>query len=248
MTTQKLSQLAAKLPTRRERTRAATVDEIKQTALAIMRENSTTDIRFADIAREMGLTAPALYRYFADRDELLTAMIADAFVDLGAAIAGAMAELDDDQLGERLLAGAQAYRQWATRDPQRFALIFGIPVPGYQAPQEGPTVDAAQSAMNNLGDIVRTAMTLGLAQTPLVADVGPALDHCLSEKHPLEDPIPLVHRQSMLHAWSALHGFVCLEAYGQFYWVDDQARDELFAGQVRLAALGMGIPPPPART
>jgi len=234
-----------KLLTRRERTRAATVEEIKQTALSLMRESSTTDIRFADIARAMGLTAPALYRYFADRDELLTAMIVDSFVDLGAALARAVAEVPDDDLGNRLLAGAQAYRQWAKGDPQRFALVFGIPVPGYSAPEEGPTEEAAKSAMSNFGDIVREALRRGVAGAPLVSDVGPALAKRMLEKQWAGDPLPPVNHQSMLHAWSALHGFVCLDAYGQFDWFDEQARDDLFTGLVRLAALALGIPAPP---
>ena len=68
---------------RRERARAATIEEIKATALDLMREQHTTDVRFTDIARVMGMTPPALYRYFADRDELLTALITDAYDDLG---------------------------------------------------------------------------------------------------------------------------------------------------------------------
>ena len=64
---------------RRERARAATIEEIKATALEQMRESGTTDIRFTDIARAMGMTPPALYRYFADRDELLSALIVDGF-------------------------------------------------------------------------------------------------------------------------------------------------------------------------
>ncbi len=244
MSTDELS--SARVPSRRERTRAATVEEIKQTALSIMSENSTIDIRFADIAREMGLTPPALYRYFADRDELLTAMIADGFVDLGTALAQAVADLPGDDLSDRLLATAQAYRQWANRDPQRFTLIFGLPVPGYAAPEEGPTVDAAKRAMSNLGDIVRAAMDRGAAQPPLVPEVSNTLAECLRDHQLPGEEIPPATHQAMLHSWAALHGFVCLEAYGHFHWFDEVARDELFTGLVRLSARGMGLPAPPA--
>src|SRR5687768_8132657 len=86
------------VPSRRERVRAATVDEIKQTALHLMQDQGTIDIRFSDIARVMGLTAPALYRYFADRDELLTAMVVDSFDDLAATLAAARESTSDDQV------------------------------------------------------------------------------------------------------------------------------------------------------
>src|SRR5215216_2099690 len=96
--------------TRRERARAATVAEIKQTALDLMREQGTTDVRFTDIARVMGMTPPALYRYFADRDELLTALITDAYGDLGATVARARDSVSEEDLAGRWVAAATAYR------------------------------------------------------------------------------------------------------------------------------------------
>src|SRR3954468_126132 len=74
---------------RREKARAATIEEIKRTALVLMREHGTADLKFADIARAMDMTPPALYRYFADRDALLGELIADAYDELGAAVAKA---------------------------------------------------------------------------------------------------------------------------------------------------------------
>src|SRR6187431_3032 len=81
--------VATPLGSRRERARAATIEEIKATALQLMREQGTTDVRFTDIARVMGMTAPALYRYFADRDDLLGDLISDSYEHLGAAVAAA---------------------------------------------------------------------------------------------------------------------------------------------------------------
>ncbi len=233
-------------PTRRERARAATVDEIKQTALALMRERATTDVRFADIARAMGLTAPALYRYFADRDELLTAMIVDGYDDLSDALADAAAAVGGDDLGALLMATAEAYRQWASQDQQRFALIFGLPVPGYAAPSEGPTHEAAKRAMGNLEALVLLAMSRGEAQAPLVSDIGPALAAECASNPPVgaARAIPHPTYQAMLHCWAMLHGFACLEAYGHLHAFSDEARDELFIAEVRLAARAMGLPAP----
>ena len=146
---------------RRERARLATIDEIKATALDLMREQGTTDVRFTDIARVMGMTAPALYRYFADRDELLTALIADGYRALGARIAAALAPLPADDLAGRWVAAASAYRDWARCEPQQFALVLGMPVPGYVAPDEGPTTEAAKAAMGQLASIFVAAAGAG---------------------------------------------------------------------------------------
>src|SRR3954468_1740614 len=120
--------------TRRERARATTIAEIKQTAIDLIRQQGTTDVRFADIARAMGMTAPALYRYYADRNELLTALITDGYGMLGSRVSDALLPLADDDVAGRWVAAATAYRDWARSEPQQFALVLGMPVPGYVAP------------------------------------------------------------------------------------------------------------------
>src|SRR3954449_6016261 len=174
---------------RRERARHATLEEIKSTALALMREQGTTDVRFTDIARVMGMTPPALYRYFADRDELLTALITDAYGHLGATVATARDSVPEDDLAGRWVAAATAYRDWAKSEPQQFALILGLPVPGYVAPQEGPTSDAAKEAMAQLADLFIRAANLGRLGRPLLEEVSPDVVSCAHDKHPELDGI-----------------------------------------------------------
>lgn len=231
---------------RRERTRAATIGEIKQTALTLMREQGSTNVRFTDIARVMGMTPPALYRYFADRDELLTALIIDGYDDFGRAVAAAHDAVPEHDLAGRWLAGAQAYREWARREPWHFALILGLPVPGYVAPHEGPTTEAARRALGQLAALFTEAWRRGLLRPPLLPDVAPAVEACALAKG--EDAggcaIPPENFQAMLHCWASLHGFVSLEAYGHFDWMEPEARDALFLSQVRLAALAAGFPVP----
>jgi AcrR family transcriptional regulator len=236
---------------RRERVRAATIEEIKRAALQLMREQGTTDFRFSDIARLLGMTPPALYRYFGDRNALLTALITDAYGDLAHAVATGRDRAPADDVGERLLAMAQAYRDWARREPQRFALIFGLPVPGYTAPEEGPTTEAARRAMAELSAIFVEAAHRRRLRKPLLREVGAALCRCASEKRAKSDrthaALPDDTFQAMLHTWSALHGFACLETYGHLDWMEPAARDELFIGQVRLIAKAAGLPPPESR-
>jgi AcrR family transcriptional regulator len=238
----------------RERVRAATIDEIKRAALQLMRDQGTTDFRFSDVARLLGMTPPALYRYFGDRNDLLTALIADAYDDLGHEVAVAREALPVEDVGGRFLAVAQGYRSWARREPQRFALIFGLPVPGYAAPEEGPITEAALRAMRQLKAIFFDAAQRQRLDRPLMRDVGEAVCRCATEAHYEQQAesgeegveFPPDTFQAILHAWSALHGFTCLEAYGHLEWMDPEARDELFIGQVRLAAKAAGLPPPEA--
>lgn len=235
------------VPSRRDRARAATIEEIKDTALRLMHEQGTTDLRFSDIAREMGMTAPALYRYFADRDDLLTAMIVDAFNDLGAVVAEARDKAPADDPSGRLFAVWQAYREWARREPQRFALILGMPVPGYAAPEEGPTTEAARGAMTQLKSLFSDAANLGLLQAPLISEVddplGSFADTSQVHTHGDEQPLPHETYQALLLVWSSLHGFTSLEAYGHLDFLPPEARDALFAANVRLAARAAGLPP-----
>lgn len=236
------AQLAHAAP-RRERARAATIEEIKATALDLMREQQTTDIRFTDIARQMGMTPPALYRYFADRDELLTALITDAYDDLGRAVADSRDGAPAADIWGRWLGAAQAYRAWARQEPQRFALILGMPVPGYAAEEEGPTTEAAKRAMSQLSALFVDAAARGKLHKPLIRHVDDSLLTCADDKHPeLNGVLPPENFQGMLQAWAALHGFTSLEAYGHLDWLTPPARDALFLSQVKLIAKTSGLP------
>ncbi|WP_158564239.1 TetR/AcrR family transcriptional regulator [Jiangella anatolica] len=237
-------------PSRRERARAATIDEIKRTALGLMREQGTTDFRFSDIARLMGMTAPALYRYFADRDELLTALIVDAYDELGNAVAGPRDEIPVDDPGGRFVAVAESYRRWAREEPGRFALILGLPVPGYHAPEEGPTTEAAQRAMAQLKALFYEAAQAGMLRPPRLPDDGGVIGRLLTEHaeekvSPIDGPpIPAETFQAMLHCWACVHGFASLEAYGHLDWLPMEARDAIFTSSMRLVADAAGLPAP----
>jgi AcrR family transcriptional regulator len=217
-----------------------------------MRQTGTTDVHFSGIAREMGMTPPALYRYFADRDELLTALIVDAYNDLGAAVAQARDRVPVADPSGRLFAVAEAYRRWARREPQRFALILGMPVPGYAAPVEGPTTEAAQRAMAQLEALFFDAADQGVLDRPLLRQVDESLRLCAEmdheQLHPDKPMLPPETFQAMLHCWTALHGFTSLETYGHLNWLTDTARDALFVSTMRLAASTAGLPvhPPDA--
>ncbi|MBC9718208.1 TetR/AcrR family transcriptional regulator [Streptomyces sp. TRM66268-LWL] len=126
--------------TPRERYRTQVKAEIKAKAWEQIAVSGAPGLSLNAIAKQLGMTGPALYRYFSSRDELLTELIRDAYGSFSAAVAAA---------GEVDLAGlARVVREWALADPQRYFLTYGTPVPGYQAPED--TRATAQQVMDRL--------------------------------------------------------------------------------------------------
>ncbi|MCA9935028.1 MAG: TetR/AcrR family transcriptional regulator, partial [Anaerolineales bacterium] len=168
-------------------------------------------------AREMGMTSPALYRYFASRDDLVTALIVDAYNSLADDLEAARDACEVDDHAGRLAAIAYAYRDWALASPQEYALIFGVPIPEYEAPPEITGPIAARSMMVFLG-VLDAAQSSGrgdfsdaqAAMTPtLQAQLQPWID-----KFQYHDKPELVYLA--LSNWGLIHGLVSLEIFGHF--------------------------------
>jgi AcrR family transcriptional regulator len=190
-------------PDRRARLREQTKREAKDIALEQLARTGPSGISVNAIAKAMGMTGPALYRYFAGRDDLLTALIADAYTDLAGALIRADAEAPDDgegsARGERLRRFAHGWRGWAKEHPDRYLLIYGTPVPGYAAPEE------------------TTAIAVRMMRTAVAActEFGPADEA----------------ERRALRAWTRLHGLVGLEVAGHFDGMGLDV-DRLFAEEV----------------
>jgi AcrR family transcriptional regulator len=123
-------------PNRREKKRNATLEEIRNTAWKQIGEMGATSLSLRGIAREMGMTAPALYRYYKDRDALVTALLIDAFHAFGDALETGRDSNPVEDYAGRFRAMCKAYFTWAEQNPQRYALLFGTPIPGYLFAQE----------------------------------------------------------------------------------------------------------------
>lgn len=228
-------------PSRRERVRAATIEEIKATAMRMLREHGA-DLRFADIARDMGMTAPALYRYFADRDELLSALMVDGFQQLSEALTAALDTASPGDLAGRIRAAAIAYRGFAKADPSRFALLFGLPNPGFGSHSEHTSGPAAGATLASLEGLVLSVAERGKLPTPLVSGVGRtwASEAGTTAQRSDGPRIPADAYQALLHFLAAVHGFACLENFDHLNWISEQSRDELFEAQIELLIIAMG--------
>ncbi|MEV6194985.1 TetR/AcrR family transcriptional regulator [Streptomyces sp. NPDC051920] len=193
----------------RDRFRAQVRQEVKTAALRQLAEGGPEALSLNAIAKQLGMTGPALYRYFANRDSLLTDLVVDAYGDLASALARAAGTGPADP-AERLTALVHAYRAWALAEPHRYRLLFRAPLQGYDA-QAADLVDASQSAMRVLLDTVSA-----LAEPKPEAEGGTAA-HFLEwrERHGFQGvPEAVAARSTLL--WARLHGMVALEIEGNF--------------------------------
>jgi AcrR family transcriptional regulator len=120
-----MTQLPAGPSSRRERLRADTVLEIKQTARRVLVEQGVDGLALRAVAREMGMTAPALYRYFASREDLVEHVVADLYDELTDVLEATRDAADPATPGVQLLSVSRAFRHWATTHRPEFGLLFG---------------------------------------------------------------------------------------------------------------------------
>ncbi|MFF0745216.1 TetR/AcrR family transcriptional regulator [Streptomyces sp. NPDC004111] len=230
--------------TPRERYRAQVRAEVKERAWEQIATAGASALSLNAIAKQMGMSGPALYRYFASRDDLITELIRDAYRSLADTLRGAA------DSGADPAALALAMRRWALADPQRYLLIYGTPVPGYQAPAD--TTAISGEVMATLLDTLAAAGTAApsaaepppaepagtepssaesvsaesapTGSAPMDSGAGPAKEFAAhladhrqwAQGHPA--PPALLHRA--LSFWTRLHGVLSLEVAGQFAGMD----------------------------
>ncbi|MET7395054.1 TetR/AcrR family transcriptional regulator [Dactylosporangium sp. NPDC005572] len=229
----------------RARVRAEMIDEIKE----IARQHLATDganLSLRAVARDLGMVSSAVYRYFASRDDLLTALILDAYNALGSAVEEAEGQVPREALHDRWMAMCTAVRTWAVAHPHEYALIYGSPVPGYRAPQD--TVAAATRAVTVLGTIVQDGAVSGAIPDNDDPLPGAEVEHDIRRISGAISPdAPLRVVARALSAWVMLFGQVSFEIFGQLQnTVTTPAA--LFDHQMRAQARYIGIPPAPPAT
>ena len=230
----------ATAPTRRERVRTATMNEIKGAALDLLRSSSASDLKFSDIARELGMTAPALYRYYKDRDDLITALIVDAYSDLAARLHASIAGITEPRAA--LTALCRGYHGWAVADPVRFGLVFGIPIPGFEVPESAGTTERLDDALQALQSVLVLAVRNGTGVHPLLESVGPDLSGCLDKGGSADyEELSPQAQQAMFLMWTTLHGLTCLEVFNHMDWMPPEAREELLQAQIELCVRIIGV-------
>lgn len=184
--------------TRRERHRRTLVDEIVNEARSLLEQGGPSSVSLRAIARTVGMSAPSLYTYFPSLNDVFTELIVRSYDALADHVVASLEACSDAALSERLLAGPLAYRGWALANRQQFNLIFFDQIAGYEAPVDGPTVDAQTSVLRPMAEDYATAC-------------GESIETLLEPGDLFDD---------FLGWWGMFHGLVVLEVNHHLDWVD----------------------------
>jgi AcrR family transcriptional regulator len=245
---------------RRQRQRQATVAEIKTLARRQLATQGPGALSLRAIARQMGTASSALYRYFASHDELISALCVDAYDALADALTAARDTQPPDDHAGQWWAICHAFRRWALDHPADFALIFGTPQPGYQAPEQatGPAAGRATQIPLHLYAAAVQAGAANPDRTQLPASlnlqVGELLHSLLGQAvdqaagNPTGDAgdpaagYPPRLAAIALNAYASLLGYLVAELFGSLTRLITDT-DPLFDAHVRTVMLGMGFNP-----
>ncbi|MEV8436273.1 TetR/AcrR family transcriptional regulator [Actinosynnema sp. NPDC051121] len=243
--------------TRRERLRAETEREIRRQARALLVEHGRDAVTLRAIAREVGITAPALYRYYDSREDLLRRLAEDICTDLAAKLDADLDGIDEDDVSAQVYAVCRGFRRWALAHPQEFTLVFAstedtLPpcAPGEDRGQVGDQFGrvflevagrliAGHPLPDDLGDDdVPEELHADLAafQKILLATVndrGVELD---------EDVLPLGAVYHITQSWVRIYGHVALEVFGRFPFAVSNP-EPMFDSMLAQILGGMGFPP-----
>ncbi|MFC7327332.1 TetR/AcrR family transcriptional regulator [Marinactinospora rubrisoli] len=238
---------------RRERVRETTLAEIRTIARRHLAEHGPSGVSLRGIARDMGMTAPGLYRYFASLDDLMLALQADFFAELADAVRGAGAAVPEDDLDGRIHAALRAFRAWAVANTSEFTLLFGPPGPAHVGcPNEGEAMAAGQAFAGMFFALFDRLVAEERFPVPAESELSPELSERLlafAEHTGFRSPNASPGALYVLVAcWVRLYGLVCMEVFQQLAFVMGDMRP-MFEAELRgiLATVGVRYRPPDDR-
>jgi AcrR family transcriptional regulator len=209
--------------TRRERLRAATVREITVTARRLLVEQGRDAVTLRAIAREMGMTAPALYRYFDSHETLLDHVVGDIFTELTESLVAAVHTVPMGDLSGKFLAVARGFRQWAKEHEREYALLFGTPLPGLEVKPEDFAAECGRRFGWTFLALFVELWSKKPFPVPADDEIDPGLrDQLRRYREGLGVSLPLGTMLYFLRCWVRLQGSVSLEVFGHLdFALDD---------------------------
>jgi len=226
---------------RKERARAATVQEIKDVARRQLVTEGPTAVSLRAIAREMGMTAPALYRYFPSLEHLVRSLVGDLLGEICTALEDARDLLPAGETGGRLIAVCRTFRAWSVGHRAEFALLFGTPMPG----AGGDLLSTAESGGARFGGIFFELFAAVWRQRGFAAPDEGHLDPDLvrqlnAYRRVFAPELPIGVTYVILNCWMRLYGLVSLEVFDHLRFALDDA-EPFFEEQLRELAAQLGI-------
>ena len=211
--------------TARERARAELTREIVDAARTHLEADGAAGLSLRAVARDLGMVSSAIYRYFPSRDELLTALIIDAYDAVG--------EIARTDLRGRWLAIAHGSRDWALAHPQEGSLIYGSPVPGYVAPTD--TIDPATDVILVFIRLLTDASAAGsIIDDEHIETTRIVRDDLADIRAAIAPGVPDGVLSRGLMVWMQLFGSISYELFGHFENVIHD-RDAFFDLQMQRA-------------
>jgi AcrR family transcriptional regulator len=201
----------------RARVRAELTEEIKAVARRHLAEHGAAALSLRAVARDVGMVSSAIYRYFASRDELLTALIIEAFDAVGEAAERADATRRRHDLAGRWLAVARAVRGWALANPHQYALVYGSPVPGYAAPAD--TVDPATRVSLVMIQILVDGVAAGVIEDDRIETTRAVRKDLEQLRSTVATDVPDGVLVRGLLAWTELFGSISYELFGHLHGI-----------------------------
>jgi len=201
--------------TRREVNRETNLADIRLRARELLVAEGPAGVTLRPIARAIGLTAPALYRYYASRENLLLDLIADLYDELSTSMERARDEVGTDDLTGRFMAVTMAFRGWARAHPREFELVFATPVGDPGAPQDDRLAECGQ----RFGGVFQGLFIEQWMRQPFPVPADDELDPRLRDQlsqWATENaiPLPLGALDVFLTCWVRLYGMISLEVFG----------------------------------
>ena len=201
-------------PTRRERLRAQTLAEIKQHALDQIAQDGVEALSLSGVSRAMGMSGPALYRYFASRDHLLATLVAEAWNGIADALEEAARASRRRMPPARFRAVCDAYRAWAVAQPHRYRLALETSYgSGRFAPET--TLPAAGRSMVVVVDAIADLGPLPAVRPAAIKALDGQLERWRALRG-LRDDVPPSGFELAVLTLTRLHGTVSLELTGVF--------------------------------
>jgi AcrR family transcriptional regulator len=247
-------------PSRRDRLRAATTDEIIQTARRLLVRSGPEAMSLRAIAREMGMTAPGLYRYFDSHEALNRNICASIFTELTDDIRRAIqaapvpAEAADPlaaKLTVKVVAACREFRRWSLTHEAEFGLLFGVPLPGFDDGRYDVADECALAFAGTFLELFLELWNQAPFPVPQAADIDPGLlGQLLRYRDALGTGLPAGAVLTFLRCWTVLYGAVAMEVFGhlRFALEDPAPMFELTLGDLAaLVGLRYPLPDPGAR-